>query len=239
MYIGAINYGLYYGALRGRGLRVVLRDVELRSYVFVVAGSVLALTVGILANHGWDPLESFRYAFFMVATTISSTGYGTDDYMAYPAPMLAIVVFLMFVGGCAGSTAGGIKVERVVLLAKQSWRQITQFFRPNVVRVVRMGRRVVDDRVLADVSAFFIVYLACMAVCVLAIATFEQSSVPTAFGATLTCLSNMGPAPFYVGADNFASYGGLTKLLCTAAMLLGRLEFFTLLALLIPGFWKS
>jgi len=238
MYVGAVNYGLYFGALRGRKPSVIVKNAEFRAYVAVVAISVLVLTVGILSRHGWDPVESFRYAFFMVGTTLSSTGYGTDDYMAYPAPILSWIVFLMFIGGSAGSTAGGIKIERIVLLVKQARAQITRSFRPNVVHVIRLGKRPVDEGVLHDVAAFFIVYVVCMALGMVVIATLEGVPVPTAFGAILTCLSNMGPAPFHVGADNFVAYGGTTKVFCALAMLLGRLEFFTLLALVVPGFWR-
>lgn len=238
MYIGAVNYGLYYGALRGKSLKVIVRNVEFRSYVAIVAVSVAALTVGILPLHDWDPLQAFRYAFFQVGTFISSTGYGTDDYMAYPGPALAVILFLMFAGGSAGSTAGGIKVERIVLMAKHAWAQVYRFFRPNVVYVVRMGKRAVDEQILSDVSAFFIVYMAAIAVCVLAISGVEGLPIPSAFGATLTCISNMGPAPFHLGPDNFASYNAGTKLIGVVAMLLGRLELFTLLALVVPAFWR-
>ena len=238
MYIGAINYGLYYGLLRTGSLKVLYRNPELRAYVAIVAASVLLVVLATLPRHGWDAAQAFRYAFFQVATFISSTGYVTDDYMAYPGWALAIVLVLMFIGGCAGSTAGGIKVERIVLMARQSWAQVYRSFRPNVVKSVRMGKRAVPESVLADVTAFFVVYMGATAASTIAIAAVEGVSVPTAFGATLTCISNMGPAPFYQEADNFAGYGASTKLIGVAAMLLGRLEFFTLLALLVPAFWR-
>ena len=238
MYIGAVNYGLYYGALRGRSIGVVLRNVEFRWYVAIVALAIVAVTLGILPVHDWDLLQAFRYGFFQVGTFVSSTGYGTDDYMAYPSPVLAVILFLMFAGGSAGSTAGGIKVERIVLMAKLAWAQVYRFFRPNVVHVVRMGRRAVDEQVLSDVAAFFVVYMASMALAVVAIAGVEGVPIPEAFGAALTCLSNMGPTPFHGGPDNWAAYNGGTKLIGAVAMMLGRLEFFTLLALVVPAFWK-
>ncbi|MGF1465111.1 MAG: TrkH family potassium uptake protein [Sandaracinaceae bacterium] len=238
MILGSVNYGLYYALLRGRSVWSVLRNEELRVFLAMVALFTLALTAGTFLLHHRDLLEAFRYAYFMVGTTLSSTGYGTDDYMAYPEPILFLVIVMMFVGGCSGSTAGGIKVERVVLLSKMSWTEFRSSFRPSVVQLVRMGRSVVPDDVLTDVAVFFSVYMACLGLGLLFVTTVDQVGLATAFGATLSCLSNMGPAPFYVGSDNFAAYSDLSKGFFVLAMLLGRLEFFTLFALLVPDFWR-
>ncbi len=223
MLIGSVNYGLYYAVIRGRKLSVIWRDIEFRVYVILVVASILALAV---LNYGLhpDPIDSLRYATFMVATTISSTGYGTDDYSVFPA--------LAF---------GGIKIERVVIMAKQTVAQIRRSFDPAVVRVVRMGRAVVPKSVVADVMSFFVIYMLCIGVGVLVVAAVDGVPVPAAFGAMLTCLSNMGPGPFHELAgfdDNFAAYSSISKTFFVLAMLLGRLEFFTLFALLVPGFWR-
>lgn len=238
MFIGTVNYGLYYGALRTRSVLAITANSEFRAFIFICALAIVILTFGNMGTHGFDILESFRYAFFTVGTTISSTGFGVDDYMAYPHPVLAALIIVMFIGGCAGSTAGGIKIERILLMTKQAGAQINRFFRPNVVRVVRLGRRPVPPEVVADVAAFFIVYMLTLGLGIMLFSLVETVPLPTAFGAILTCLSNMGPAPFYLEADNFAAYGGLSKLFAIFAMLLGRLEFFTLLSLLVPEFWK-
>jgi trk system potassium uptake protein TrkH len=238
MFLGSINYGLYYALLRGRSARAVLRNTELRAFLVLSVVLVATLTLGTFEVHDRDLVQSFRYSYFMVATTMSSTGYGTDDYMAYPQPMLMIVVLMMFVGGCSGSTAGGIKVERIVLMAKLSWAEFRESFRPAVVQVVRMGRSAVPRDILQDVAVFVGVYMACLAGGVLFVTLTDEVPVGTAFGATLSCLSNMGPAPWYVGADNFAAYSDAAKVFFVLAMLLGRLEFFTLFALLIPDFWR-
>ena len=238
MLIGSVNYGLYYAALRGRALRPIFRSVEFQAFVAIVMLSTAVLTVGILENHDHNLFESFRHAIFMVATTISSTGYGTDAYMDYPPSMLMIVLLLMFVGGCAGSTAGGIKIERIVMMSKVSLAEIRRSYRPNLVHVVRMGRTVVSQDAITDATVFFIVYMVCMGVFSTAVVWIEEISLPTAFGAVLTCLSNMGPAPFHDSADNFAGYSSASKVVFAMAMLLGRLEFFALLSLLVPGFWR-
>lgn len=239
MFIGSLNYGLYYSVIRTGSLRNLLRNPEFRVFIVLSFATVLILAVGTLHLHGNDFLESFRRAYFMVGTTISSTGYGdSEDYMAYPEPVLATMLGLMFIGGCAGSTAGGIKVERVVLMIKLSAAQVRRFFRPNAVAVVRMGRSAIPPQVLNDVSAFFVIFMLTMGAGILLISAIEHCSLPTAFGAILTSMSNMGPAPFYEDADNFASYSSASKVIFSLAMLLGRLEFFTLFALVVPGFWK-
>ena len=238
MLIGSVNYGLYYAALRGRGLRPVFRSVEFQAFVVIVVLATVVLTVGILPIHGNDVFEAFRRAVFMVATTISSTGYGTDAYMSYPPAMLMVVLFLMFIGGCAGSTAGGIKIERIVMMAKVSLAEVRRSFRPNLVHVIRMGRTMVSQAAITDATVFFIIYMVCLGVFTMIVTWTESIGLPTAFGAVLTCLSNMGPAPFHVDADNFAHYGTLSKIIFAFAMLLGRLEFFALLSLLVPGFWR-
>ena len=238
MLVGSVNYGLFYAVMRTRSVRSLVRSVELRAYVLIVFFAIFLLTFGILEVHGNDLFTAFRRAFFMVATTISSTGYGTDDYMAYPPPVLLVVLFLMLVGGCAGSTAGGMKVERIVLLGKVLWAEIRRSFRPSLVHMVRMGRTVIPQAALTDVMVFFFVYVLSLGVGIGLATTVDGVPLGTAFGAVLTCLSNMGPAPFYEAADNFAGYSSFMKLVFGLLMLLGRLEFFALLSLLALGFWK-
>jgi len=237
MLIGSVNYGLYYGLLRTGSWRTLVRNIEFRSYVGIVFVAVIVLTVLNLSVHE-EFLTSFRYSFFMVATTISSTGYGTDDSSVYSSTALTIVILLMFVGGCSGSTAGGIKIERAVLMAKQAIAQIQKSFRPATVQLVRMGKVAINTQVLADVGSFFLIYMGCIGFGLLFVTLVEGVPVPTAFGTMLTCLSNMGPAPFHVGPDNFSAYSAGSKLFFAMAMLLGRLEFFTLFALVLPGFWR-
>lgn len=240
MLIGSVNYGLYYLVLRGRKLSTITRDVEFRTYVGIVLVATALLTLFNLDLHG-GALESLRTSLFMVATTISSTGYGTTDYTQFGQAAFALMLGLMFVGGCSGSTAGGIKIERIVIIAKQTLTQIRRSFVPSMVQVVRMGPRVVPNPVIADVMSFFAIYLVTILAGAGLVATIENVPVPTAFGAMLTCVSNMGPAPFHDLAglpDNFSQYSSVSKIIGVVAMLLGRLEFFTLLALLLPGFWK-
>ncbi len=238
MYLASLNFALFFAALRTRSVRGLLRNVELRTFAAVAALSVVLVTLATTSLYGGSVPQALRYAFFTVATFMSSTGFTSADHALYPPPVLGLVLLLMLMGGCSGSTAGGLKVERVILLVKQAGSQLRRSFRPNVVDVVRLGRQVVEPGVLADVGAVFFLYLATLAVGVVALSLTEGFGLGTAVGAMITSLSNMGPAPYYQGADNFADYSAAGKMVCAAAMLLGRLEFFTVLALLVPTFWR-
>ncbi len=237
--LSSLNYGLYYVASRRRSPLVFFESSEFKAFVGIVAAATAALSAGLYLSGGRSAFDSFRHGFFTVATSISSTGFATHDYMAYPSPLLGVVLLLMFVGGCSGSTAGGMKVERIVLLAKLSYSEVLRSFQPNLVLLVRMGRARVSQTILTDASVFVILYFGAMATGVVLVCALEAVPLPTAFGAVLTALSNMGPAPFYQGADNFAGYGDGTKMLFAMLMLLGRLEFFALLSLFTTDFWRA
>lgn len=238
MLIASVNFGLYYAVLKTRSFKALLHSIELRAFLVIVGVATVALTIATLRLHDYDVLEAFRYGLFQTATFVSTTGYVTDDYMAYPGTGIAVLLLLQIFGGCSGSTAGGLKVERVVLLWKQMGAQIQRAYRPSVVSVIRMGRTVFDATLLSDVGAMFVLLMITIAAGTVLLPLTDGVSVGTAFGATLTCVGNSGPAVFYSGADNFVSYSPVARIFLSLAMLLGRLEFFTLLALFVPGFWK-
>lgn len=241
MLLAGVNFGLYYALWVSRSWRGVWQSSELRAYAWIVGLSTLAITAGIASAHGGSWLQGFRYASFMVATSITSTGYGSEviSYnFDYPPASLALIVFLMFFGGMTGSTAGGLKIARVALLSKMAMAHLRRSLRPSVVQVVRMSRKPVPDSVLNEVAAFTAVYFGFLALGILVISAVEGAPVPTAFGVMLTSLSNMGPAPFHLEVDNFAGWTDFTKLFTALSMILGRLEFFTLLVMLLPEFWR-
>jgi len=237
MLLSTVNFGLFYGIWRSRRLSVLLRSIEFRVYAIVVVLATLLTSLANLPAHE-NVFQSVRNATFTVAATISSTGYGIDDYMAWNSPALMLMIVLLFVGGCSGSTAGGIKLSRVILLCRTAFSQLRSSVRPQMVSVVRLDRKVMGDSVLLQVSTFFFLYMLCMGCGVLVVAFTDGVGLPTAFGAMLSALSNMGPAPFHEGADNFARYSAIAKLVFSGAMVLGRLEFFTILALLTPDLWR-
>ncbi len=242
MLVAGVNFGLYFGAARHGSLAVFGRSTEFRVYLGLVGVATVGLTYAVWPMHG-DVFTALRKSLFMVATTITSTGFGNgDDTMAYPGSGLSILLLLMFVGGMAGSTAGGIKIARVTVLSKGAWAHIRTSFRPSVVQVMRIDGKPVPATVIVEVGALLTIYLACLGLGTLLITLLEGHhgvGADTAFGAMLSCLSNMGPAPFHINADNFAGYGWGAKLVFCGAMILGRLEFFTLLSLLLPDFWDG
>jgi trk system potassium uptake protein TrkH len=206
--------------------------------VAIIAGCTASLTWLLRDAHDAKLFTSLRYSFFRVATSLTSTGFGIDDHKAYPPGAVAIVLLMMLVGGCAGSTAGGMKVSRVLILAKATIAQVRRSVRPAVVTVVRVDQRPVQPSIVVDVLTFFVIYMACLVGFSMAVIVTDNVSVPTALGAVLSCLSNMGPAPFYVDVDNFQGWTGTAKLVFCAAMVLGRLEFFTVLAVFLPEVWR-
>lgn len=240
MVLASFNFGLYYVLFRQRSLKAMLRDLELRTFLWIVALATALLTL-LNFDRADGALDAVRRAFFFVASTISSTGYAADDYASFEMPPIAIMLLLMFVGGCSGSTAGGLKVDRFVMLAKQTAAQIRTSFEPSVVQVVRMGRTVVSKVVLDDVVSFFVVYVVLLGFGVFVVAVTDGVPLDTGFGAMLTSMANNGPAPFHGEAgfaDNFLAYSPIAKIFFALAMMLGRLEFFTVFALLLPGFWR-
>jgi len=238
MIAAGVNFGLYYGVVRSRRIGLFLKSSELRAYLLLVALVVVFLTLFNLPLHDGQLLASARYALFTTGTFITSTGYGTEDYMLYPPPSLGLVFLLMWVGGCAGSTAGGIKIARVVLVMQSLVAQVRRSVRPNVVQVVRMGGRRVADSLLLEVGAFICLYVASVGGFTWLLSVMEGVPLGTSFGATLTSISNMGPAPFHGGTDNFVVYSDAAKVMFSFEMVLGRLEFMTLLALAIPEVWE-
>ena len=237
MLAAGVNFGLYFAALGHRGLRSFLRSVELRVYLGMVVVLTLVLGLSIVDVHG-GVLEAGRRALFMVATTLTSTGFGVDDYTAYPSVGLLLLIGMMFVGGCAGSTAGGIKISRLVLLVETARNALRRSIRPQVVQVVRMDGKAVEEDILLDVATFFFLYMGCLLGGCVVVSVLDGVSAPAAFGAMLTSVSNMGPAPFHEVQDNFVTYSAPSKLVFSAAMILGRLEFLTVMVLLLPDFWR-
>lgn len=241
MLLGSLNFALFFAMMRHRSIKPILRSVELRVFFGLVALATAVTMLGTFAVYEHDFERTFRMSLFHVASCASSTGYFIGDELGrYPSPVFATLLGLMIVGGCAGSTAGGMKVERVVLLAKQSWSEVRRSFRPAIVRTVRMGRAAVSAEVMSDVAAFFVLYVAVLVFGVLIVSILEGLDLRAAFGATLACLGGTGPAPWLAPelASGFEAFSDAGKLFLILIMVLGRLELFTLFALLVPDFWR-
>jgi trk system potassium uptake protein TrkH len=236
MLLAAINFGVHFLVLHQRDPLHYLRDTEARHFLLFVAA--ITLLVGAMLwlegtyDH-WHP--SLRNASFEVVSVVTSTGFGTVDFTHWPDFLPILLILISFVGGCGGSTAGGMKVLRVLLLVRQGMLEVRRIIHPHAYQPLRLGRRVVDDRLMQGVWGFFAVYLIAFVILTLLMIHAGLDTV-SAFSAIATSMNNLGPGLGEV-AYNFQGVSDFGKLLAVIAMLLGRLEVFTLLVLLSPHFW--
>lgn len=235
MIIAGGNFALYYRS-RVKGLVVLARNTEFRAYIALLVLAMVAITAD-LALAGADPWLAVRFATFQVGS-LSTTGFVSADFDLWPSFSKGVLLILMLVGGCAGSTAGGIKVARIVLLVKNAWAIAAQKLAPRRVVEVRMGGARVDARTLTRVGQFFVLYMAFAALFAL---VFTADGLPLwdALTLSITTLGNVGPAFGAVGATStYAVLSDTAKGAVCIAMLLGRLELYTLLVMLTPDFWQ-
>ncbi len=229
MLIFGVNFSCYYLILLGR-IRSVFKDEELRLYFgFVGAGIVMILlnTRHLFATVG----ETLRHAAFQVASIVSTTGYASVDFDLWPTFSKCILMILMVTGACAGSTAGGMKFARVLLLFKGLKRNLTRLLHPQKVQVVRVNDKAVDEKVLANANAYLSAYVIILAVSTLLV-SLDGYDFMTTFSSVLTCFNNVGPGFSAVGATcNFGGLGVLSKIVLILDMWAGRLEIFPILAL--------
>ena len=236
MLLFGINFNLYYFLLIRR-FREVFRSEELWAYILIVAVAVGAITLDIAQMYE-SVGTSLRHAFFQVASIITTTGYATVDFNTWPTFSKAVLVTLMFIGGCAGSTAGGIKVARVVMLQKVSVGEMRRMLHPNAVPTIQFEGKPLNERSIRGVHLFLSVYLVIFVVSCLLV-SLEQMDLVTTFTAVATCINNVGPGLEVVGPmGNFSSFSPLSKLLLSFDMLVGRLEIFPMLLLFAPSIWK-
>lgn len=238
MIIAGGNFALYLWVLAGRG-REALRDAELRLYLGLLLGSTVLVGLSLLiAGSHQGPVHAFREALFQVVSIQTTTGYVTADFDAWNSFARTLLVMLMFVGGCAGSTAGGMKVVRLLLLWKSAHRTLAQAVHPRAVIPVRVSRRVVRDNLVVAVLGFFFLYVTLFAVGTLLVATSNVGLV-TAATAVAATLNNVGPGLELVGATlNYAPIAPFGKVVLMAMMLLGRLELLPIMLPFTRVFWK-
>mgnify|MGYP001205282339 CR=1 FL=1 len=238
MLVAGLNFALHFQLFRGRPL-VLWRDPEFRFFgIFVL---VLTAVV-ILATYGtnYDSwADATRYSVFQVASIITTTGYATADYELWlPLPQ-GVLLLCMFVGGCAGSTAGGIKCMRVMLLFKHAYRELFRMVHPRAVRPLKFGAKLVKEEVLTSIWGFFVLFIVLFVLASLALAALGVD-VLTAFAAVVACIGNVGPGLGGVGpTDNYSAIPALGKWVLSFCMLLGRLEIYTILVLFVPEFWRK
>jgi len=237
MLLFGINFSCYYLLLL-RQFRAVFKDEELRLYLGIVLGSIVLIVLNIRPLY--DTLEeTIRYAAFQVSSIITTTGYATTDFDLWPSFSKTVLMGLMIVGACAGSTGGGIKVARVLLIMKSLRRNIRQVMRPKTVQVVRTNGQVVGEKILDNTNAYLAAYVFILLLSILLI-SMDGFSATTNISAVLACFNNIGPGMEAVGPTcNYAGYSAFSKIILSLDMLAGRLEIFPILILFTRSTWRN
>nr|VFK44288.1 MAG: trk system potassium uptake protein TrkH [Candidatus Kentron sp. TC] len=238
MIIAAINFSLHFTAWRGRTLRPYFRDSEARAFVaFLLVISVITSGYLYFSSAFENAADAIRDGVFQAISISTTTGFTTASYNAWPSFLPVMLLFASFMGGCAGSTGGGLKVIRVLLLFKQGMREIARLIHPNALVPIKIGATVLPSRVVEAIWGFFGWYVVTFATMLLALMATGLDQV-TAFSAVAACMNNMGPGLGDVSA-HYNTISDAAKWILCLAMLLGRLEIFTLLVILSPSFWRA
>ncbi len=238
MILAGVNFSLHYRLLHGKW-NSYWKSSETRVYLLIVFGAAAWITFDLQLASGGSLWIHFRDALFQVSAILTTTGFATADYDMWPLLSKALIFILLFSGGCAGSTAGGIKVMRSVVLAKEVFRQLKLFQQPQAILKVRLDRMPVSPQIVSGITAFTFCYLLLIAVFTLCMTPYLPDFASAA-SAAISCLSNVGPGFAAVGpTQNYAEIAPFGKLILSFCMLLGRLELFTVLVLFTPSFWKK
>lgn len=238
MLLAGTSFSLYYRAVGG-DWKSFFRDPEWRFYLFVLGLSTVLIATELAFHRGGDFGESARVAGFQVVSIVTTTGFGTEDFDQWPSFSRSLMVVLMFVGGCAGSTAGGVKIIRILVIIKNALIATERSFRPQTVRTLKVGSTVVEQDTRETILAFFTVIMGTMVLGTLALAALGMDIV-SALTAAAATLNNIGPGLGIVGAsESFAAVPDSGKLLLALFMVVGRLEVFAILVLFSPTLWRS
>ena len=241
MLIFGINFNVFYLILIGQGLKA-LKNEELRWYGVIVGASVAVISFSIFRqlNSTLSGEESFRHALFQVASIISTSGFSSVDFNTWPVLSHAILISLMMCGACAGSTAGGIKISRLLLLAKNGRREIKYISHPRAVISVKYNGKALDSDTIRGTTSFIIMYASLFAISFLLITAIDGVDLVTGLTSVATSINNVGPGLSQIGpANNFAFYSSASKLILCFDMLAGRLELFPFLMLLSPASYRK
>ncbi len=237
MFLFGVNFNIYYLILLKK-FKSVIKSGELWAYAGITAGATAIICINILPsfnNFG----DALRASAFQVSSIITTTGFSTVDFNLWPTLSKTIIIGLMFIGACAGSTGGGFKVTRVVMLFKAIKQELKRMLHPRSVQAVKFEGKVVEQTTLNGVGIYLAIYLVCFALILLLI-SFEPFDFETNFSATMSCVNNIGPGLSAVGPmSSFAAYSDFSKIILSFAMLLGRLEIYPLIIALSPSTWTK
>ncbi|HPR63389.1 MAG TPA: potassium transporter TrkG [Thermoanaerobaculia bacterium] len=238
MIAAGVNFSLYYQAIQG-SIKNILKNTEFKVYIGLVAFLTTFTAITLLLARNYDTVgEALRYSGFQVVSILTTTGYATADFDLWPSLLRVLLVVLMFIGGCAGSTGGGMKVIRIIVLVKDGIREIKRTIYPRSVFTIKVGGEIVKDSTAAAIRGFFILFMLIFVAASLIMAGLGLDPV-TAVTSVAATMGNIGPGLNQIGPTlNYAFIPLSGKILLSFCMLLGRLELFTVLVLLSPDFWK-
>ena len=236
--IAAINFSLHYAAVSSRSIRAYLRDPEFKVFLLIQLALVIVCFTVLSSNNIYaDGDETLDQAMFQAVSMSTTAGFATDNFSAWPLFLPILLIFSSFIGGCAGSTGGGMKVVRVFLLYLQGIRELNRLVHPRAIYSIKLGRKALPDKVVEAVWGFFSAYALVFVIIMLALMGTGMDNI-SAFSATAACLNNLGPGLGEVAA-HYGAISDTAKWLLTIAMVFGRLEIFTLLVLFTPTFWRG
>lgn len=238
MFLTGVNFALHYKCLTGE-YRAMLKDDEFKFYSSIVIISIAAIGISLIQAEGFGLAKAFRYSTFQVLTILTSTGFSSTNFERWPEFCRYYLFALMFIGGCIGSTSGGIKMLRIHLLFKQGYRELYRLIHPRAVVHVKFNSRKISGEIMDSIWGFFFLYLFIFVLASAMLTLLGMDMLSAATGVA-TCMGNIGPGLGSVGPyDNFSHLPALGKWVLSACMILGRLEIYTLLVLFIPEFWKK
>lgn len=237
MLLFSLNFTIFYRLMNKEWLAPI-RSTETRVFLGIVAGSTIAVALNI---HSMYPhfLTALRHSFFQVSSIISTTGFSTQDFDLWPQFSRILLIMLMVIGGCAGSTAGGIKVIRLIILCKSAGREVRNVVHPRGVHVIKLDKRALDEDISASVSVFFFTYIGLMLMAILLV-SINGLDFESTVTSVVACITNTGPGLSIVGPiGNYSTLSPLSKIVLTACMLIGRLDIYPILMFFSAAAWKK
>lgn len=240
MFIFSINFNLFYLIITGKVLAALFSE-ELRWFVGMVVAATAFITANLMVTERFTSFgNALRHAFFQVADIVSTSGFATDDFNLWSNAAKTVLLVLMFVGACAGSTGGGIKVSRIVIAFKSTWSEIRHMIHPRRVKKIMFEKKSVDQDTVRGVFAYMVAYVLIFFASFIVVAVLDGRTIETTFSAVAACINNIGPGLGDVGpTGNFLGFSYVSKIVLILDMLLGRLEIFPILLLFYPTVWKE
>jgi trk/ktr system potassium uptake protein len=237
MLLSGINFSLHFMSWKNASIKAYWQDAELRAYLSILFMICLTCAIYHVFANDYDSFaKALEDSIFQTVSIATTTGFTTTEYQGWPGFMPLLLLFSSFIGACAGSTGGGIKVIRILLVFKQGMREIKRLIHPSAIFIIKVGNKPISERVIEAVWGFFAAYIAIFAILLLALMATDLDQV-TAFSALAACMNNLGPGLGKV-SQHYGSINDVAKWILCFAMLLGRLEIFTLLVLFTPTFWR-